>query len=519
MLFAACTALLLSGCGQSGTSGTQAAPASTDQIVIDTTFDMKTIDPGREFEPTAQMLVKAMYDNLLTYGDEDTSTVVPNLATYTANEELTEFTFTLQEGRVFSDGSPVTADDVVFSLTRLTGMKGNPSYLFDGVTVEKIDDMTVKLTTAAPHPALPVVLTAPPLAILNSKVVQANGGTVDENDAAEEWLNANSAGSGPYILESFDVRSQAVLVKNPNYNGPQTPTFEKVIFRNVEPATQKMNVERGDSQVALGLLGDMVSDLADTVKVDSVPSATTVFLIINTDPAISEVTAKPEFWKAVKSAIDYDGLLEVAGSGAIQSTGAVPAQFVGGLPESSRLKRDLEAAKTAAAAAGASGKTITLSYANDIDPTGVSLQTLAERLQVQLAEAGITVELAPAPFATEVDAYRDGKEQIGLWYWIPDYSEGNDYLPYSPGQWMGLRVNWQAGANPAIEALAAELLTTSDPAQRQAKFEEWGNLLLAEGPYVPLLQPGSNVVYSTSITGVYYSPTWIINAAALGVAS
>ncbi|MDR0366692.1 MAG: ABC transporter substrate-binding protein [Bifidobacteriaceae bacterium] len=509
--------LALVGCGDANSGGGGGGKASAAQIVIDSTFDIKTIDPGREYEPTGQIVVKALYDTLLTFADNDTTKVIGDLATFEANEAQTEFTLTMAEGRVFSDGSPVTVDDAVFSLQRLQGLEGNPSFLLDGVTITKIDETSLKLTTAEASPYLPSVLATPSCGIVNSKLVIENGGTTDSTDKAEDFLNANSAGSGPYVLQELDVASQVVLVKNAKYNGPQKATYEKVILRNTEPPTQKMNVERGDSQVALGLSGDMIESLASGVEVASVPSATVVFLLINANPEISALTAKPEFVKAVKAAVNYDGLVEIAGRGSAQATGLVPSVFLGALPASEALKHDPAAAAEALAAAGGMTGKVTLSFPNDIDPTGLNMTTLAERLQSQLAAAGIEVELAPAPFATEIDAYREGQEQIGLWYWNPDYMDPANYLAFGPGQSVGQRSGWLKGANPAIEDLVSQGYTTGDPATRQAVFENWGKAMLAEGPFVPLLQPGSNVVYQPSVSGVYYNPVWLINVAALGL--
>jgi peptide/nickel transport system substrate-binding protein len=497
--------------GTSGGSG-----VDTSQIVIDSTFDIKTVDPGREFEPMSQMVVKACYDTLLTYADGQYDEVSPNLASFTANEEYTEFTITLADGRVFSDGSPVTADDVVFSLTRLQGIEGNPAYLLAGVTVTKVDDQTVKLTTENPNPALPSILTAPPTSILNSKVVQAQGGTTGKDDAAEVWLNANSAGSGPYTLEKMDLTSEVILVKNPAYNGPQNPTFEKVILRNTDPAAQKMNIEAGDSQVALGLYADAISTLADNVEVESTLGAVMIFAFLNANEEIDPNTPNPELWKAVKQAINYDGLVEVSGEGAKQATGLMPSQFPGGL-QTPDLAYDLDAAKATIEAAGLEGTSITLSYPNDVEPGGVSLQTLAERLQAQLGQVGITLTLAPAPMATEVDPYRNGEEHMGLWYWSTTVPEGYNFLPFSPGQSVGLRAGWVEGSNKAIEDIRATLTVTGEPTARAAAFEEWNHLMNAESPFIPLIQPGSNVAHAPGITGIYTSPTWVLNVAALGV--
>jgi len=65
------------------------------------------------------------------------------------------------------------------------------------VTVAKVDDKSLTLTSAVANPALLYILPNPSLAIVEKAVVEANGGTTDESDAAEKYLNKTSAGSGP----------------------------------------------------------------------------------------------------------------------------------------------------------------------------------------------------------------------------------------------------------------------------------------------------------------------------------
>jgi len=244
------TASGLVACGSGSSSGGSSGGAGSGggTLVIDSSFDLKTVDPGREYELTGQMLTKGMYETLLTFANNDLTKPVGDLASsYTLSPDAKTLTLTLAQGRVFSDGTPITADDVVFSLQRLIGMKGNPSFLLDGVTVAKKDDSTVVLTSATPNAALPFILPNPALSVVNSKVVTANGGTTDEKDAAEKYLNGASAGSGPYVLKSLDVASQAVLTKNPKYNGPDKLAYDTVVIRNVKAATQMLNVQKGDS--------------------------------------------------------------------------------------------------------------------------------------------------------------------------------------------------------------------------------------------------------------------------------
>ena len=113
--------------------------------MIGKSFDLATVDPGREFEMTGNIIVQAMYDTLLTFENNDVTEPKPGLATsWEVNDDATEFTFTLRDDAVFSDGTPLTAADVAFSLNRVRELKGNGSFLMAGVTAEAKDDTTVR---------------------------------------------------------------------------------------------------------------------------------------------------------------------------------------------------------------------------------------------------------------------------------------------------------------------------------------------------------------------------------------
>jgi peptide/nickel transport system substrate-binding protein len=503
----------LAACGSGGGSGGGGGTSGGGTLVIDSSFDLKTIDPGREYELTGQMLTKSMYETLLSFDGDDLTKPVPDLAaSYELSSDGTTLTLPLAPGRVFSDGTPITADDVVFSLQRQIGMKGNPSFLLDGVTVSKSGDSTVVLTSAKPNPALPFILPNPSLAVVNSKVVKANGGTTDESDGAEKFLNGASAGSGPYVLKSLDVASQATLTKNPKYNGPEKPGYDTVVVRNVKAPTQVLNIQKGDSQVALDLSGDQVTGL-DTGKVDvaSGASAYTIFLLLNQDPGVSPATSNAQYVSAVKKAIDYTGLLGVAGKGAVQPAGIIPSVIAGTLPAGDAHKQDIAGAKSALTASGVTGQTPKLAYPSDLTLNGLSFQTLAEKLQSQLKDAGIAIDLAPAPVATELDNYRNGKEQMGLWYWGPDFPDPSNYLAFAPGGLIGKRANWPATAAPDIDATATQAAATADTGQRDGLYQQFQQGLNATGPFIPLVQPPSNIVSAKSVAGAGYNPIWTVD--------
>lgn len=511
---AAVLALALAACGSGGSGGSGSGGGT---LVIDTSFDLKTADPGREYELTGQLLAHTMYDTLLGFADGDLTKPVGNLASgYQLSPDAKTLTLPLAPGRVFADGTPVTADDVVFSFNRLTGIKGNPSFLLDGVTVSEKDANTVVLTSAKPNPALPFILPTPALSVVNSKLVTANGGTTDQKDAAEGYLNGASAGSGPYQLKTLDVTNQAVLTRNPRYNGPAKPHYDTIVLRNVKAATQALNVQKGDSQVALDLSGDQVGGL-DTgkVTVTSGASGYSIYLMLNQSAAVSPATSNPRYVSAVKKAINYTDLLGVAGRGAVRPAGIIPSVIGGALPPDQAIAQDVDGAKADLAASGVAGQRPKLSYPSDYTLNGLSFQTLAEKLQAQLAAAGINVDLAPGPVATELDNYRNGKEQIGLWYWGPDFPDPSNYLAFAPGGLLGKRANWPTTAAPDIDKLATQAATTADATQRTAAYQQLQRALNAGGPFIPLLQPPSNIVTAKSVTGAIYNPIWSVDVSAI----
>ncbi|MCY7288672.1 MAG: ABC transporter substrate-binding protein [Cryobacterium sp.] len=500
--------------GLAGCAAGSATPGDSGSLVLDTSFDVKTLDPGRSFEPTGTLINHVLYQTLLTFAGDDVSKPVAGLATFALTDQDKVLTLTMKDGSEFSDGTPVTVDDAVFSLQRVQGIAGNPSFLLDGVTVAKTSDTTLTLTSSTPNPTLAYLLPNPSLGVVNSAVVKTNGGTTDKNDKAEGFLNATSAGSGPYELESYDATSQIVLKANPKYT-EEKPAYSRVVLRNVAGETQKINIQAGESQVAIDLNPDQVSDLpADTLNVKSSPSRYTIYMMLNQDPAVSTVTSNPKFSAAVKLALDYDKLLALAGQGAERPGGVVPSMFVGALPTAKGNQFDLATAKKVLAESGYAGAPVTLHYANDVTVSGIALQPLAETVQSQLKQAGINIVLAPAPEATELDNYRAGKEEMGIWSWGADYPDPQNYIAFAPGENLGKRAGWIPGATPRVDDLRTTAQAASF-ADRGAAYEDLQVAFNEDGPFIALFQPVSNIVTAKSVTSYNSNAVWTIDIASI----
>ena len=100
-------------------------------------------------------------------------------------------------------------------------------------------------------------------------------------------------------------------------------------------------------------------------------------------------------------------------------------------------------------------ETFTVEYPSDLTINGVAFATLAQRVQANLQDIGLKVELAGAPVGTWLDKYRNGTMAFGLSLWGPDYPDPADYLAFMPGELVGTRVGWPKGSDQALERLAA----------------------------------------------------------------
>src|SRR5437016_1575632 len=189
-------------------------------IAIDQS-DVKTLDPAREFEFAAAFVDLNVYDTLITQkGPDDLTTYVPVLAKeWTISPDGKEYTFTLRDDVKFASGNPLTADDVKFSLMRLKNIKGNPGWITDPLKeIQVVDKSTVKTVLTDPFGDWLAVLAGPNSGIVDSKLVIQNGGTdaegADQTDKAEEWLNQNSAGSGPFMIKGWQKNNVINLERN-----------------------------------------------------------------------------------------------------------------------------------------------------------------------------------------------------------------------------------------------------------------------------------------------------------------
>jgi peptide/nickel transport system substrate-binding protein len=523
---------VLAGC-------TAAKPAGGTLIIAMNLDDVVTLDPAWAGETTNLFIHINTYDTLVDIRPDDLNTIVPRLAeSWDINADFTEFVFHLRKDAKFASGNPVTAQDVVFSWNRLLNVAGPPAFNLDGVgKVEAVDDYTVKVSTAVGDDGLPQSLPQflssacnPSLGIQDSKLVKEHGGTdaadAATTDKAKEWLDQNSAGSGPFIMTRWSPKADIELVANKNY-WKGAPKFDKVVISHVsDPTTQLQMLEKGDAD----MLGNLQTDLVEQAKAnpdiaisvdqsldenylamayvcpDAIKAADPAKFAELQSPDSFAIICKKEVRQAVAYAIDYEGIAKAVLNGyAARAPSIIPIGILGVDPSKTQ-GRDLAKAKELLTAAGyPDGVTFDLYYASN-----ATRDTVAAKIKNDLAEAGITLNLKPLEQSVYLTQMRAQQLPMAFGGWTPDYLDVTMWTDYFGlgDRSIAFRMRFQ---NEEANKLATEIRTTADPAARKAAVEKLQAVFIEEMPFTMLYQTQYVHAFRTDLKGFKFHPVWFVD--------
>lgn len=463
-----------------------------------------TPDPARMNYYTPPLTTRTVYETLVTLVPGDYGTLRPLLAErWERTADGKAFRFHLRRDVKFVSGAPLTSEDVKFSFDRLVNVKDQPSAYADNLgRVEAVDAHTVDVYPKNPDLPLLSILTAPSCGIYEKKLAMANGATADANakatDKAAQWFGTTSIGTGPYKLVSWERNVQVGMVRNPHYwNG--TPGFERIVIRHIsDGGAQLLALKRGDIDVAFNLTPEQLATLGDAadLAIAAEPSFDYVYMAMTSSPELNPALAKKEARQAVACAIDYDGIRDALFGGA----GVRPASFIpygiGGstkeFVERTRYRHNPAKARELLARAGlADGFEFDLAY-GQAAIAGASFPVIAQKMQSDLAKAGIRMNLKPMDYANLRTAYYQGKTQAVVLSWNLNAVE--------PWLWgsaaverVAKRLHWDVPAQVrgALAAAAAE----RNAARQAALYQDFQSLLIDQANLLVLLQPVYRVGY------------------------
>jgi peptide/nickel transport system substrate-binding protein len=384
--------------------------------------------------------------------------------------------------------------------------------------IETPDDKTVTVTFDEPNSAFMNIVSAPYMGIVNAKMAEANGATAGPDDSAEQWFLENSAGSGPFMLESYAEGDSLALARNDEYWGDPTP-FPSVTIKQVKDSTSQLQqLQQGDVDIAMQISFDSVGQLegAEGVTTEVVDSYNYVYLALGPGVAGGEDLSDPRVREAIKKALDYEGILDttVAGNGKLQAS-PIPNGFEGsdGLP---LPERDVEGAQALLEEAGVDGITLNATYPT-INVYGVDFDTMMAKVQQDLSEIGVELELEPVEIAQWAELVEADGIPVTAVYFAPDHIDSSQYVQYfgliEGSSWLGRS---RAEPNPDEQQLFADALAASGQ-EKTDLYTQLGQAMIDDTIILPLVNPGLVLASASDITGVRYSACCNLELGGLGI--
>ncbi len=473
---------------------TAAIAQDTQTIVVGADVDAGTLDPRLTRDSTASRTADLIYSGLvhITPALEP----VPDLAESWENPDPTTFIFKLRPNLTFSDGSPLTAEDVVYTFTTLVNPDFNAPQraLYSPISaVEAVDPQTVKFTLSAPY--------APLLSYLDMGIVSkalAEGGT----DIA-----LNPVGAGPMKLVSWNRGSEIVLEANESY-WRGAPEIENVTFKIIgDNSARAQAFEAGDLDVIQSPLSPQ--DIERLSADDRFGNVITAGLGINylnfntKDPLLADPKMRQAFAKLVdqETIVNdiYQGVDQVAHSMILPSSWAYSDAI-------SQPTFDMEGAMALFAEMGwtdsngdgildKDGQDLAVTLAtHSEDPNRV--QTV-EFLQAMFEAAGVkaTAQISDWPsFSTNY--VQQSKHQIALLGWLNIVDP--DRLMFAQLT-TGGSTNWGGYSNPEVDKLLEQGRSTLDQAGRVQAYQGAATILAQDLPYYIVSAQGYQLFYSKDI--------------------
>jgi peptide/nickel transport system substrate-binding protein len=493
--------------------------AETLRYVTGATINtLDTTMPGATRESFGLSMV--IYDRLFAFGRKkignnwafDPDTIRPELAkSYSISPDSKVITITLRPDATWHDGTPVTAEDVKWSLDRHVLAKSlAPPQLSTGSLVSAdqfkiVDAQTVTVTLDKPDRLALANLCVCYTIMINSKVAKQHA-TADD-PWAMEWMKTNTAGSGAYIVESHKPGESTVLRRNEKWVGGadgKLPDFKRIIIQTVpEPATRANLIERGDADLAVDLAASDIPTLAKSAKakVVSIPQ-TNGFTHITMNTTMAPFD-NPKVRKAVAAALPYDDMFKAAlfsqGKtlyGAGWSTTPPDASFPQAIPN----KTDPALAKKLLAEAGfPNGFSTTFAFTAGQAATA---EPMAALVKEALGKVGIQVEIQKKPDAEFNTLESDKKMPLytdGATAWLP-YTYYYFYLYFTRDQ----RWNFSSWKSTKMEGLTLDARYQTDKAKYDSDCTQMIELFTDETPLIMLWQPNHDAVMAKSVDGYTY---------------
>ncbi len=492
--------------------------------------DMQTTDPHSLNEGLTNNINQLVYEFLITRDKK--LGLVPALAESWTRVNATTWRFKLRAGVKFHDGTPFTADDVVFSYERARADSSQLRvYANASGLPKKIDERTVEFTTSGPNPIeLEHVAT---INIMSKAWCEKNGATKPQNYAqSEDMVTAHEAnGTGPYMLVTRQPDVKTVLKKNPNWWGIEDGRFEgnadEVIYTPiVSDATRVAALLSGEVDLVNDPPLQDVQRLARTPGIKILEGTENRVIFIAMDQArdellYSSVKGRNPFKdrrvrQALYHAIDIAAIQKNTMRGFSQPTGAMSPSPLTTTPEiERRLPYDQDLARRLLAEAGyPNGFEVTLDCPNN---RYVNDERICQALAAMWAQIGVKVAVNAMPRATYFAKLAKTDTSMYLLGWGGGQTDGIFILQPLLSTYSGKGdgdYNYGRYSNAKLDALTAKIKVEMNPEARLTMVHEALLAHNAEVNHIPLHRQVIPWATRSNVNGVHRAdnvviPNWV----------
>jgi len=496
----------------------EAATAGTAVVVIGQTINSLDIHRKGTNRPSYQIAVNC-YDRLISFGTKqmpdgslsyDYSVLEPDLAeSWETTPDGNAIVFKLRQDAVFSDGSPVTAEDVKWSLDRAVSLGGFPAVQMKAGSLIKpeqfiaVDEKTFRIDLVRKSKLTLPDLAVPVPMIINSKVAKKHA--TKDDPWATEYLHRNPAGSGAFKVARWDPGQQLVYERNDKWSSGPLPGIKRVVVREVPSgATRRALIERGDVDLSFGVSDKDAKELRDKkdVHVVSTPIENCIYCL-GVNLAFDPFKDK-KVRQAIAYSVPYEEIFRVAAyeQGVPMWGGKATSPADISWPQPFPYSTDVAKAKALLAETPYKDGfevplSINLSLASWMEPAALLIQE-------GLGEIGIKATIEKIPGANwRTQALVEKKlplhlENFGGWLNYPDYYFFWAYL-------KGHLFNSSNYDNAEVKKLVDEALhlEVDDPAYAP-KVKRLIEIAFEDVPRIPLWQPTLNSAMSNKLNGYEY---------------
>jgi len=481
-------------------------------------YEPASLDPHKYNTQYEAWIVLDLFEGLLTFGPDGKP--VPGVAAkWGSSPDGRTWTFTLRPNLTWSDGQPLTAEDVVQSFRRLLDPKTAANYapLFYviknaravntgtapvetlGVSAPSPD--TVELRMDTPTPYLPQLLANGFAAIVPRHVIAQHG---------DAWVKAGQmVGNGAFTLTQWSPQDRVVLTRNPHYRDAAKVKLDQVVYfpsADLDAAVSRFRA--GDLDLQSGFPSSRMNVLTELfpTEVRVVPALDIFYLALNTtNPKLSDVRVR----RALSLAIDRDLLVDkVMRDGALPALNLVPPDVSNYVPATmdfrdTAMPDRLEQARKLLSEAGYGPSTpLNLVYSHstvgEMKRIGVAIAAMWQRI-------GVDVRLQGTEGKVMFANMRQGNYEVAYAGWSADFDDAASFLYLL--QSSSIASNYSRYANKKFDGLLASAAGTADAKKRAALLRQAEEIALADQPLLPVAFGVSKSLVRKNVDG------WQPNAA------